>query len=110
MPRIFISSPYTHGNPGDNVTVQIEAFHHLRDKGWVPFAPLLSHYLHIHRVRTYEDWIDWDLEWLNCCDAYLRLPSNLPSKGADIEEQHATEIGLKRYYSLESVPCLLRAS
>lgn len=89
---IYISSPYTLGDVGKNVHVQLEAAHRILDLGHCPVAPLLTHYLHIHRQRPYEDWMAMDLALIRKMDAVLRLPGE--SKGADRETALAEKIGV----------------
>src|SRR5690348_9982396 len=92
MKIIYIASPYTIGDVAQNVYVQIEAAHRILDMGHCPVAPLLSHFLHLHRQRDYHDWINMDLALIPKCDAVLRLPGE--SKGADGEVALATEKGV----------------
>jgi len=101
MKKIFISSPYTIGDTGENVRAQIQAANELMDLGFTPFIPLLSHFQHIVFPRPYQDWIENDLEWLEVCDAVLRLPGE--SKGADLECERAKELGIPVYYSINNL-------
>ena len=101
MKSVYIASPYTIGNKIRNVKVQMEAFNVLLDYGFVPFAPLLTHYQHKYYPRTYEEWIRWCLVWLEKCDIVLRLPGI--SKGADIETSRAAELGIPVYSSLDAL-------
>jgi hypothetical protein len=87
---IYIASPYTLGDVAANVAVQKDAAHRILDLGHCPIAPLLSHYLHIHKQRPYEDWLQMDLVLIRKCDALLRLPGE--SRGADIEANLARAI------------------
>lgn len=87
--KIYIASPYT-GNEEANVMVQHKAFFELFMLGYMPFAPLLSHYQHEHFPMGYDEWIAYDLQWLASCDALLRLPGD--SKGADLEVAEAKRL------------------
>ena len=87
MRVIYIASPYTLGDHAENVAVQMNAAHKILDMGHCPITPLLSHFLHIHRQRPYEEWLKMDLSLVEKCDILLRLPGE--SKGADIEVEHA---------------------
>lgn len=89
---IYIASPYTKGDVAANVTVQMEAAHRLMDMGYCPIAPLLSHFLHIHKNRPYEDWLKFDLMLIPKVDMVLRLPG--PSDGADREVSLALSCGI----------------
>jgi len=97
---VFISSPYS-GNEEKNVELQFEAWHLLMDAGYTPLSPLVGHYLHAHRKRTYDEWINWDLKLISVCDTIIRLRPldengiELPSNGADLEQAEAERLGLK---------------
>jgi hypothetical protein len=93
MRLIYIASPYTVGDVAGNVHIQIEAAHKILDLGHCPIVPLLSHYLHIHRQRDYEDWVKMDLAIIPRVDALIRLPGE--SRGADSEVELAKSTGVK---------------
>lgn len=98
---IYIASPYTLGDVAANVAVQIKAAHRILDMGHVPIAPLLSHYLHIHRQRPYEDWLKMDLAIIPRCDILLRLRGK--SDGADKEVRLAASLNIPVYYSFKEL-------
>ena len=106
MKIIYISSPYTIGDVGANVRVQIEAAHVIMDMGHCPVTPLLSHYLHIHRPRPYDDWLKIDIAILKRMDLVLRLAGE--SKGADIETKHAAELGIPVAHGFAQLKSMLR--
>ncbi len=89
MKIIYIASPYTKGDMAANVAVQMNAAHRIMDAGHCPVAPLLSHFLHLHRQRNYQDWIDIDLVLIPRMDIVLRLPGE--SLGAKGEVEKARE-------------------
>lgn len=101
--KVYIASPYTLGDVGENVKVQIDAADYLMDNGFAPYTPLLAHFQHIVHPRHYDDWLELCLEWLPMCDCIIRLPGE--SKGADIEVGIAKEKGIPVFYSLDEV-CL----
>jgi len=90
---VYIASPYTSGDVGCNVRSQHKAWDLLLNLGFVPIAPLWSHYQHLHRPRKYSDWTSYDTEIISRCDVCLRLPAtchhvgyiNHDSPGADAE-------------------------
>lgn len=92
MKLIYIASPYTKGDPADNTAIQMEAAHAIMDLGHCPIAPLLSHFLHIHRRRPYQDWINMDLAMIPKMDVILRLEGE--SSGADGEVAAAERLGI----------------
>lgn len=92
MKVVYIASPYSSGDVAANVHVQLEAAHKILDMGHCPVAPLLSHYLHIHRQRPWEDWIGMDLAIIPKMDVILRLPGK--SIGADHEVELAQKLNI----------------
>ena len=90
--RVFISSPYTLGDTAENVRAQHDAFDALISLGYIPFAPLLSHYQQLIHPISWQEWMDWCLVWVAQCEVVLRLPG--VSKGADIECARADELGI----------------
>jgi hypothetical protein len=100
--RIYIASPYTNGDNLENIRIQLDTFKLLIDKGYTPFAPLWSGFQHLVHPMSWEQWMEWDLQWLICCDGLLRLPGK--SKGADLEVKKANEAGIPVYYSIDEIP------
>jgi hypothetical protein len=106
--KVYIASPYTNGSPAINVRRQLEAQKVLMDAGFVPFAPLIAHFVDIYHPRPEHQWLEWDLEWLKVCDFLVRLrPTDgdgmeVPSKGSDLEEQTADNNNIP-VYNFESV-------
>lgn len=86
-PKVYIASPYTKGDTAKNVKRQMDAFDILVKEGFVPYAPLLSHFQHIYSDISYNKWLELDKEWIDVCDCVLRLRG--PSKGADEEVNYA---------------------
>lgn len=100
VPRIYIAGPYSNA-PEANVNRAMAAWHALADAGFVPFLPHLSHYLHLHRQRDYQEWLAHDLQWLALCNAVLRLPGDSP--GADVECLYAVERAVPVFHSVEAL-------
>ena len=57
MKKVYIASPYTNGDKLEMVRLQIDAWHILRDRGLIPIAPLLTHYINEVRERDHKDWL-----------------------------------------------------
>ena len=100
--KVYIAGPYTEPDPAVNTANAMRAWHEVADRGHYPFCPHLSHFLHIHRARPYDEWLAHDLEWLGVCDALLRLPGE--SSGADEEVAYAVELGLLVVESVSELP------
>jgi hypothetical protein len=103
---IYIASPYTIGDVAANVRVQIEAAHLILDTGHCPVVPLLSHFLHIHRQRPYQDWTEMGLAIIPRVDIVLRLPGE--SRGADEEVRLAVKLGIPVAHGLDELSVVLR--
>jgi len=100
MKHIYIASPYT-GQEIEGVNRQIKIAHLLIDAGLVPVWPLCSHYVHEQYPKDYKVWMNIDFSLLARCDVFLRI--QLPSKGADMEEQSAIYNNIPVYYSVDEV-------
>lgn len=100
MKKIYIASPYTYGDKLQMVKLQIDAWHILRDKGLIPIAPLLTHYINEVKERSHSEWLEYDFEILRMCDYVIRLKPldnfgvEIPSPGADMEEEEAKRRGI----------------
>lgn len=92
MKIIYISSPYSMGDQAANVRRQILAAHVVMDLGHAPIAPLLTHFLHVHRPRPYEEWMAVDLKLVEKADVVWRLAG--ASDGADREVARAKALGI----------------
>lgn len=98
MIKVYMASPYTNGDTAVNVKTQMDAFVDLLDNGYLPFAPLLTHFVHMVHRRPYKTWTAYDDEWLKMCDVVMRLPGE--SEGAD------REVGLARLLGIPVVRSL----
>lgn len=92
MIKVYIASPYTQGDQAVNVKAQMDTFIDLLDLGYIPFAPLLTHFVHMAHPRPYNAWTSYDDEWVKVCDVVLRLSGE--SKGADNEVRLAESLGI----------------
>lgn len=99
MIKVYIASPYTHGDTATNVRRQIDTAACLMAHGFAYHAPLLSHFVHQHHPQPYELWLMHDIEWLECCDALIRLPGF--SRGADRELTLAMQKGTPCFTSAQ---------
>lgn len=99
--RVYIASPYLRGDKEENVMRQINTFHALTVNGFIPYAPLLGHYIDQHYSMACEWWLEFDLNWVEVCDCVLRLDGR--SDGADREVEHAKKLNIPVYYSLNEL-------
>ena len=99
--RIYVAGPYTRPDPCINTHVAIGAANQLWDMGYAPFIPHLSHFWHTVTPKPYEQWLDYDNQFLPVCDAVLRLPGE--SSGADKETAFADNLGIPVFNSLDEL-------
>lgn len=107
--KIYIAGPYTAETEVlrlRNVNAAIDAAFELFSKGHYPYIPHLTHYIDLraHEIGhslAWEDYIEWDLPWVQACDAILYLK---PSRGADLELERARHLGKQVFYSVDEVP------
>lgn len=107
--RVYIASPYSHGDKIENVNRQLDVSHTLLRLGFAPYTPLLTHFQQ-ERWNMHEDLImDLDINYLLICHAVLRLKPfdkngiEIPSPGADLEEKIAKLHHIPVYYSIEEL-------
>lgn len=95
---VYIAGPYSHGDVAENIRAVIKAAEAVIAAGYLPFLPHLSHLWHLISPHELGYWLDYDLAWLERCDAMLRLPGFSP--GADREEEFASQHGIPVVYSV----------
>lgn len=93
--RVYIAGPYTKGDVALNVRAALQAASDLRDAGYAPYVPHLTHFWHMLFPRSYESWLDQDNQYLPVCEALVRLPGE--SSGADKEVALARSLGIPVY-------------
>lgn len=98
---VYIASPYTKGDVAVNVRDSFLMADKLAELGYLPFAPLTSHFWHLISPHPYEFWTSLDLEWLHHVDCILRMPGE--SSGADGEVDYAHKIGIPVFYSTDEL-------
>ena len=107
--RVYVASPYTNGWMPENVKRQMDVGNELMDMGFYPFVPLLYHFMEIYYARKDTDWVEFDLAFLEVCDAVLRLKPvdengvEIESTGSDREEARARELGIPVFYSVSDL-------
>ncbi len=101
MKRVYISSPYSNGDPVVNVKRAIYIAEEVWTLGFIPYLPHLNHFWHSILPHSWEDWLELDLAWLEKCDIILRLDGD--SKGADLEVKEAQRLGIPIAYSIEEL-------
>ncbi len=99
-PRIYISGPLsTSGNELENVDKAVAVARKLIDTGFAPLCPHLFYHLDPAFEIPHAIWMEVDLPWVEVADAVLRIPGE--SVGAKIETDHAADLGIPVFTSIE---------
>lgn len=107
--KIYVAGPYsadTEGGKLDNTNRAIEVGLDIFKKGHYPYIPHVTYWVDQYAMKrdipmTYEEYMDWDEEWLYVCDGFFYIES---SNGADQELAIAEQEGLEVFRSLDNVP------
>jgi hypothetical protein len=99
--RIYVAGPYSKGDVAVNVRDAIIVAGQLRDAGFAPFLPHLTHFWHLVAPRPYGDWLDLDNQFVPCCDALLRIPGD--SRGADKEVMLARSLDIPVFHTQKAL-------
>lgn len=99
--RVYLCSPYSLGDIAQNVKTAVDAADELLVQGYIPFVPHLTHFWQYLHPHNYDEWLEYDRNWLLVCDALLRLEGN--SSGADREVNDAVENGIKVFEAIEDL-------
>lgn len=94
--RVYIAGPYTNGDWGENIKLAIGAAQDVLESGHCPFLPHTM--TGLWSILYWNKWIEFDLKWLEVCDALIRLPGDSP--GADTEVKFAEQEGIEVYNSV----------
>jgi len=93
---VYVSGPYTKGNPLEHVRRAIIVAEWYRRKGWAVALPHLSIQWEIMFPLSWEEWLAQDLALVERCDRVIRLPGI--SQGADLEVAHAKKLDIEVHY------------
>jgi len=99
--KVYIASPYTVGDTAVNVKRQLDLAGLFLDIGLIPFAPLVTHFIHMANPKPYMTWMNYDFEWVKACDAFLRVPGK--STGGDMEMEVARKKDIPIFRELETL-------
>lgn len=96
--RIYVAGPIQLGDRAKNIEDGIRVSEMLLRLGFVPFVPFLNETWHKLHPHTFEEWINYDLQWLAQCNALLRLPGE--SRAADLEVAFAKRNNIPVFHSI----------
>lgn len=107
--KVYIASPYSHDWMPTNIRRQFKASDELMNLGYWPYVPLLTHFMELYSHREEKKWLELDFVFLKTCDTVLRLKPvdkngvQIPSAGADLEEELAHKEGIPVFYSIKEL-------
>ena len=81
--KVYIAGPYSSDHAA-GVRNAIHAGDMVRDMGHTPFIPHLTHFWDLLYPREYQDWMDYDREWLEECDVLIRLEGESPGASEEV--------------------------
>jgi nucleoside 2-deoxyribosyltransferase len=96
--KVYVAGPYTHPDPVVNTRNAILAGDELAQCGHIPWIPHLNIQWHMVCPHEPDFWYQYDLFWLDSCDAVLRLSGE--STGADREVAFAKAKGIPVFSSV----------
>ena len=111
-PLVYLAGPYSKGDQALNVRCQIKLWTQLMIENVVtPYAPLLSHFVHLIDPQEYEIWMLHSFEMLEHCDAMLSRDAveqsvnyrQSESSGRDREIRFCKERGLPIFQDIQSL-------
>ena len=100
-PKVYVAGPYSHPDPVENIRNAVLIGDRLLSRGFCPFIPHLTGTWHMLCPRKYQEWLDYDNQWIPVCDAIYRLPG--ASNGADLEIKLAVSLGIPIFYSMDEI-------
>jgi hypothetical protein len=53
--------------------------------------------------NSWDKWIELDIEYFKICDGYFRIPDSDDSRGANIEQETAGNLGIKIFEKLSDI-------
>jgi hypothetical protein len=98
-PLVYVAGPYSSPDPVENMNRAIKIATGMRTDGVVNvILPHLTGLWHLVDPAPYEDWLDYDLEIMDRCDAVYRFAGK--SSGADAEVAAAHERCIPVFHDL----------
>lgn len=103
-PRVYLACPITSsGDMLENIRHATTIWRLLVQDGFAPFNPAANDLAVKMAVKppSYEEWMQYDYQWLMASDALLRIPGK--SKGAAREVRLANKLGIPVFYSYDKL-------
>jgi len=100
---VYVAGPISKGDTLLNIRAGIDTGAELVKLGYAPYVPhndFIQYMIH-PEVMSYERLLEWDFDWIERCDALLRLPGE--SAGSDREVAFALSRGISVFKSVEDL-------
>ena len=101
MKWVYITGPYTLGDPVENIQAMVYLAERVKDNGYMPIVPLLNHLWHLVSPHTREFFTEMRMGLLERCDAIYRMDGE--SKGADAEVLRMQEMEKPVFHSMRQL-------
>lgn len=96
-PRVYIAAPYSNGYLLDNLRNAFAAGEEIIRSGGNPYVPHQSALHDLLFTHPPDFWYNFDLVWLEVCDALFRVRGYSP--GSDNEEKFCIEHDIPIFYN-----------
>lgn len=99
--HVYLATNYSRGVPDETFVKVIDAADRLRSEGHTPFIPHTMTFMWAIRYQHAVDyWYQFDLQWVDKCDALIRIPGE--STGADAEVAYAKRKGIPVFFGVQA--------
>jgi nucleoside 2-deoxyribosyltransferase len=105
---IYVAGPYTIGQTDINIRNAILAAEKIIQMGACPYVPHQTLVWGMISPHPHDWWLTYDFNWIDKCDAVLRLSGE--SKGADSETGYAQLHEIPVFYNMEDLQEWLKRS
>lgn len=100
---VYVSGPYTQGDPVTNTQNAVKAGEVLLTKGYVPIIPHLSMLWHMMSPHDYRYWMDYDMKLLAMCEIMVRLPGESSGAEEELDWWVAHDVPWTKFYYVEEL-------
>lgn len=98
--KVYIAGPYTGGAWEYNIRRVVDVADRVYEAGHVPFIPhTMTTLWALIEPKPNDEWLQFDLEWLDACDCLIRVPGDSP--GADVEVDYAQDADIPVYHGFD---------
>lgn len=99
-PKVYIAGPYT-GENIRNIAEALKWANILYNQGFIPFVPHISGFWDLIHPMHYDNWMEYDKEWLLVCDCLFKFGGF--SSGAQEEMIIANKNNIPVFHMLHQI-------